>query len=535
MIMKNKLCYKDREPEETLEVINEVLNELGLRIKEQWFDSGIKDIFSLRIIIEDLDVGTNGKGSSEVLAKASAYSELIERLANLILINPTFYRDFENLKYHKELPVSHFFNTKYDLWTNTKAAISQLNELYNDNSSTVNCIPIKNISNDEVIYLPSFFIPFFGSNGMGAGNSYYEMAVQAISEIFERFAMKKIITGNFDAPLIDFSFISKNFPKLNQYRKEIERKDNTVLIRDCSLGMGLPVYCVVIKNNTNSKYTVSFGAHPNFEYAIERCFTEALQCANISELKNFSTCDKNVDYYNLMSIFANGVGVYPNKLFDNKTVSTNNKLFLSSYNSNEEMYEYYLFLIKENKFNFYYYDNSYLGLSSGQFFAPNVSDIFIPTTNELINFLVTKKSIEPVFEKFDTSSYEQQKLFLNIYDLCMRYNLDLKNKVFTSELNLPSAYTLLIYLGIKNIQIANFERGIKYLNYAKINIGHNEILTREIDAVIKKAENQEIAKSKLMSLKIEKSFSHKEERKKLFDKLLIIKNQYQEDKDLNEI
>ena len=76
--------YKDSSPDDTFKRIYDSLNKIGVIVEEKWIDSGITDIFSLRINISGTSIGTNGKGTTKEYARASAYAEMIERLSNFI-------------------------------------------------------------------------------------------------------------------------------------------------------------------------------------------------------------------------------------------------------------------------------------------------------------------------------------------------------------------------------------------------------------------------------------------------------------------
>ena len=308
------------------------------------------------------------------------------------MIRINYWKYIEKYPDAVEKPVEDFLSTGFSFPEySSKALIDTVNHIFNDDNNTVWSVPVKNIITDEIKMMPSFFLPFFGSNGMGAGNTYEEFAVQAISEIFERYSVKMIIQGIKNAPIIKREKIKDLYPKLCMIADEIESKGAKVFIRDCSIGMNLPVFAVVILKEDNS-FSIAFGSHPHFEYAIERCFTEALQGQNIKNLKNNANHFSGSDYYNLLSIYKIGCGTYPEYLFcDNK--ETDDYWFLyNNFKSNAEMYRYYISILERNNLSAYYLDNSYLGLSSGQFFIPGISDVFMPDDKHF-KYLETGKMV----------------------------------------------------------------------------------------------------------------------------------------------
>ena len=71
--------FKDASPVETVNNIIRMFNDAGLSVTEVWKDSGLSNCYSLRATIDGTELGTNGKGITRELARASAYAELIER------------------------------------------------------------------------------------------------------------------------------------------------------------------------------------------------------------------------------------------------------------------------------------------------------------------------------------------------------------------------------------------------------------------------------------------------------------------------
>ena len=84
--------YKAVSPEETINRIRVILNNIGILLKES---SCEKDgLYACRLTINNdgmsvLDIGTNGKGRSYEYALASGYAEFMERLQNGVVYNQT--------------------------------------------------------------------------------------------------------------------------------------------------------------------------------------------------------------------------------------------------------------------------------------------------------------------------------------------------------------------------------------------------------------------------------------------------------------
>ena len=72
--------FKDASPEATLAKIKDILQKNGLSVTEHWCAHSVSNCYALRITIDGTSFGSNGKGVTEALARASAYAELMERL-----------------------------------------------------------------------------------------------------------------------------------------------------------------------------------------------------------------------------------------------------------------------------------------------------------------------------------------------------------------------------------------------------------------------------------------------------------------------
>ena len=72
--------FKERTPKETISILKEILKRNNITLKVIWSEKSSVDTYSLRLVIEGTDIGTNGKGISKELATASAYAEFFERL-----------------------------------------------------------------------------------------------------------------------------------------------------------------------------------------------------------------------------------------------------------------------------------------------------------------------------------------------------------------------------------------------------------------------------------------------------------------------
>ena len=108
--LKRYKQYKNREPEETVDIIQAILKEkAGLGVYERCFQERNGLFYSCRIILDNgnwlryANIGTNGKGMTMDYSRASAFGELMERLYNFnILMRYQSFGTRQFLEKHKD-------------------------------------------------------------------------------------------------------------------------------------------------------------------------------------------------------------------------------------------------------------------------------------------------------------------------------------------------------------------------------------------------------------------------------------------------
>lgn len=280
---------KDLKPECTIKNILNILKNFKINIKEEIIERKVNSEISITAVhlkLNNLPL-TNGKGISIKNAKASAYGELMERTQNQI----TFKTLTNNLLYSPDTIIINNFNkmkSKKDYF-NSKLYIEIENILKNKDLNKYELIPFYNIKDKKICNIPlRSLLHNQLSNGMCAGNTNEEAIIQGLSEICERFAIREIISKKIKIPLINESEY-KNYKTISEIIKYYELNGYKVYIKDASLNKGMPVICAQIVDIENNILHLSFGAHPSFAIAIERCLTEFIQCRDfdISEKKHF--------------------------------------------------------------------------------------------------------------------------------------------------------------------------------------------------------------------------------------------------------
>ncbi len=390
--------YKDKKPEETVKFIKGILKSIGVDTEEKWTNDSIIDVYSLRVNIEGTNgIGANGKGISKEYALASAYSELMERLQNFALRGLVDLKEVYKFRFfhdEKDILVEELLDSSNSFVDNIVSTVGAEQEKKEDKARLLRtllsqylvddryftCVPAYSVHNQQEVYIPlEILSSFYGSNGMCAGNNESEALVQGISEIFERFSVREIITKKIIPPNIAEEVIT-NVPKVKEYYEKLKKeKEYEVIFKDCSLGCGLPVVALVIIHKNSGKYGINFGAHPDIRIAIERTFTEASQSGDI--LKYSQNSEVGFDYSrintrnNLQNFFFISKGQFPIEFFSSSSVSNCNDFKDVSHMENDDILIHCINLVKKMGYDILIRNNTFLKFPTYQVVVPGMSEI----------------------------------------------------------------------------------------------------------------------------------------------------------------
>ena len=349
---------KDKSPEDTINDIKQILKFNGIKIKEFKTKSISKHFFSTRVEIKGFyNMGTNGKGITPTLARASAYSELMERIQSRILLSNYFLNKNGNIftfssECYNDIEFDN--NTLLDTFFAKK---SDYNKMFTKNSRYKILDTYTNLINNEKVNLPTRLIYLTtSSNGLCAGNNYYEAINQGICEIFERYIYKKILFGSIT--LNDIK-IDCNLPIYDKI-KEIEKRGYTIIVKDCTNGL-LPVIGVLIIKK--DKYLFTLGADCDINIAIQRCLTEAFQgLGNYDEIdKKMKSIDNDYEtltiddkYVNWLQCYASNNGIHPQTLFLKSSTKNYEELSVfKDISTNKDVFKYLITIIKNMNLDIY--------------------------------------------------------------------------------------------------------------------------------------------------------------------------------------
>lgn len=285
---------KDLALEETIANMTAILEKIGIKIEIASWRNIVPNVWSLHL----RDAASpmcfaNGKGATKEAALCSALGEFLERLSCNFFYNDQFFgeelADAEFVHYPREkwFPLTEDDSLPEGLLDDYTLALYNPDgelagsDLIDTNSGRedrgICAIPYTRASDGETVYFPSNLIEnLFLSNGMSAGNTLPEAQVQCLSEIFERAVKRQILEQEICLPDVPESVLAK-YPHIVAGIKGLEDQGFPIIVKDASLGGRFPVMCVTLMNPKTGGVYASFGAHPDFEVALERTLTELMQ------------------------------------------------------------------------------------------------------------------------------------------------------------------------------------------------------------------------------------------------------------------
>lgn len=378
------LLSKSSPLEESIQKMEAVLRDVGCEAIFSDEKHPLEHCYSVNLasIEAPRHIYSNGKGIVSDASKASALGEYIERLQT-----NNFFIDFylPQRKYYPD-EVAFEFGGGY-LNDALHAIYNPNNELsdedwvdYNsDYEDKIVALPFIQHSTGETVYIPlNLLSNLYVSNGLATGNTPLEAQVQALSEIFERYAKIEIIKNGYALPKYPDTIL-KTVERVYQDVIALRQRGFIVEVLDASLGGKFPVTAISLINPENSTLFVSFGAHPILQVSLERTMTELMQGRGLENLDAFEvpTFDMSLvsDSFNLESHF----------------IDSNGKLgfgFLSSKKSfeyapwsyegegSEAEFEYLTGIVKELNKEIYLREYNYLGFYSCQMIVPGVSEVY---------------------------------------------------------------------------------------------------------------------------------------------------------------
>ena len=396
MIEETYIKGKERSLESTIDTMYKKLHALDIQIDEVSALNPVPFVYSQHIRDESCDLMfTNGKGASSKACLASALGEYFERLSCNY-----FFADYYLGEEIAKGSFVHYPNEKWfsfdkeseqmplglldeKLWTyfdpESELHPSQMFDLNSGAGERGICaLPFVRQSDVKPIYFPVNFIAnIFVSNGMSAGNTQTEARVQALSEIYERYAKNKIISEGICLPRIPAS-VMQRFPDIQASIEKLEDYGYHLHVCDASLGGTYPVISVTLINPKDGSVFASFGAHPCFEVALERTVTELLQGRGLEMLDDFHAPSFNLEEvaepHNLETHFINATGLLSYEFFKEKSDYDFVDWDFSADRKSE--LDYLFSIAQKQDFEIYIADYVHLGVYACRILIPGMSDIY---------------------------------------------------------------------------------------------------------------------------------------------------------------
>ena len=386
---------KDASLEETIKNMTALLENLGIRIEVASWRNIVPNVWSVHIRDADSPMCfTNGKGTSKESALCSALGEYLERISCNY-----FYNDHYLGQEIAEADFVHYPNEKWfeaepdgpvpdglmdETFINAYSNDGELlaGHLLDTNSGLIErgicALPFTRQSDQETVFVPVSLIGnLYVSNGMSAGNTIAEARVQCLSEIFERAVKKKILCEEISLPDVPAEVLDR-YPSIQAGIKELEAKGYPVLVKDASLGGRYPVMCVTLMNPRNGGVFASFGAHPQFEVALERSLTELLQGRSFEGLNDVLPPSFNsqavTEPNNFVEHFIDSIGVVSWRFFSSKSPYE-----FADWNfagSTQEENDYLMGILKDMGKEVYVADYEELGAKACRILVPGYSEIY---------------------------------------------------------------------------------------------------------------------------------------------------------------
>lgn len=438
--------HKDRRPEDTIFAIRSILNRIGVFATVEWNSRSLDGICSNRVMVDQTNMGVNGKGTDELYALASGYAELMERIQNDLLSmrfpqpemidRSGFYRQPDErlmtpdeILSQKDPFLSYLFRNLGILTEPRQAAFlrgfAELETPREDGKIPV--IPFADPEGRKVVWLPYLLLLcFYGSNGMAAGNTLEEALVQGISELFERYVNEKLLQGECVPPQIPDEALKKYsfWPLIDQIRQD-DRYDVRVL--DCSLGTGLPVCATMIVDRECGTFSMKLGSHPSFAVSVERTLTETFQGKDLRSAVAFSRPASQMEavkYNNIPNTVKIGYGVYPYSLLTDAPHWSYRPWTQWEGLDNRGFLRKMLELIHKMGFRPLIRNASHMGFPACFVVVPGLSRLY-PMNSVTMRVFNTAMRNLAAFGRFPDLTEEEEKRFLSL--ICFKEDAVLEN------------------------------------------------------------------------------------------------------------
>ncbi|MDD3854880.1 YcaO-like family protein [Sulfurimonas sp.] len=408
------LLSKTAPLEKSISKMQKVLEDVGCKTTFSQTKHPLQNCYSVNLSSHEAPnhIYSNGKGVVTEASMASALGEYIERLqtnnffSDFYLPKRKYYPDEAHFEFDGE-----FLNEEllYMYDPNGELDGEDLVDFNSDFEDKIVALEFVKHSSGERVYFPlNILNNLYVSNGLATGNTPKEAQVQALSEIYERYAKLEIIKNGYALPKFPDERV-KSFQKVYSDVEALKAQGYIVEVLDASLGGVFPVTAISLINPKNSTLFVSFGAHPIVEVSLERTMTELMQGRNLDELDAFEipTFDMSIvsDSFNLESHFVDSNGklgfafLSSKKSFEYKSWGYNG-------DGTENEFDFLVKIAKEMEKEIYMREYDYLGFYSCQILIPSISEVY-PMEDLIYNNKNSGKKIRDMVLNFAEQDAEE--------------------------------------------------------------------------------------------------------------------------------
>ncbi len=412
----------------------------------------------------------NGKGILSDASIASALGEYIERLQTNL-----FFSDFHlpQRKYYPDEVVFEcggaYLNDELRLIYDPEGELhdQDLVDYNSDYEDKIVTLPFRKRSTGENVYFPlNILSNLYVSNGLASGNTPQEAQVQALSEIFERYAKIEIIKNGYALPTFPADLV-QSFERLHSDVVALRELGYIVEVLDASLGGKYPVTAISLINPENSSLFVSFGAHPILEVSLERTMTELMQGRGLDNLDAFEVPTFNMslvsDSFNLESHFIDSNG----KLgfgFLSATKSFNYAPWRFQSEGRDAEYSFLTGILDTMGKEMYLREYTYLGFYSCQIIVPGISEVY-PIEDLAYNNRNSGKWLRNKVLHFE--EYDPEEILDTVDSLEDSLNVEKYIGVI-----FKTNFTLLEFKAHLHLILGNTEEALAALEFGTYTLGH---------------------------------------------------------------
>ena len=467
-----RLLSKDATLEESLAKMKSVLKDVGCEINFSEQKHPLENCFSVNLssVEAPRHLYSNGKGVLGDASMASALGEYIERLQT-----NNFFIDFHlpNRKYYPD-EVAFEFGGAY-LNAELKETYDPTGELSDedlvdfnsDYADKIVALPFVKNSTKEKVYVPiNILSNLYVSNGLATGNTPLEAQVQALSEIFERYAKIEIIKNGYALPVFEREVV-ESFPRVHKDAQALRALGYVVEVLDASLGGKFPVTAISLINPKTSTLFVSFGAHPILEVSLERTMTELMQGRSLENLDSFETptFDMSVvaDSFNLESHFVDSNGKLGFGFLSSKK-SFELAEFVYDGKSTQDEHAFLMKILDDMDKESYLREYDYLGFYSCQILVPGMSEVY-PIEDLIYNNKNNGKLIRDMVLNF--KDYDAQDVMMEIELLEDSLNVEKYVGVIFEE-----NFNLLEFKAQIHLELGEMDEALEIFEYSQNKLGH---------------------------------------------------------------